>query len=66
MGDSSILARTEALRREIELIEEEERLYRDMKHHSRAHQMAHASRELRLVAIKMELESLQKRGKPSS
>ena len=66
MDDSSLLARTERLRREIELIEQEERIYRGMKHRSRANVMAHASRELRLVEIKKELESLHKRGKPQS
>ena len=51
------------LRREIELIQEEERAYRIMPRHSQASTMAHASRKLRLVEIQAELEKLQKRGK---
>ncbi len=64
MDGSSILARTERLRREIELIEQEERVYQKMKHHSRADIMGHATRELRLAEIKAELESLQNRREP--
>jgi len=64
MSDSPILARTERLRREIELIEQEEHNYQQKKHHSQAEIMARATRELRLLQIKSELESLRKREEP--
>ena len=61
MDDCSIAVRTDMLRREIEFIKEEERIYRGMPHHSHAHKKAHANRQLRLIEIRGELETLQKR-----
>jgi hypothetical protein len=57
--DNSTSARAEALRDEIKRIQEEEQRYRSAKHHSRAAEMAHASRELRLIEIRAELEKLR-------
>lgn len=60
LDDNSISLRTQMLRDEIRSIQEQECLYRRTNHHSSAEAMAHASRELRLVTIAAEMETLQK------
>jgi len=57
---NSISARTEALRQEIRLIQEEESSYRCAKKHSADEHAAHGKRELRLQEIRAELETLQR------
>jgi len=61
MDDSSILVKADRLRREIELIEQEERIFYKRKYHSAEDTMAHASRKLRLLQAKKELESLREK-----
>jgi len=63
MDDSSIAARTEKLRREVELIQQEEHTYRSHKHHSLAEREEHDRRELRILAIRGELGTLVEKGK---
>jgi hypothetical protein len=58
MDDSSIASHTEKLRREIALIPEQERIYRNRKGHSFADKAEHEKRESRLVAIRDELKKL--------
>jgi hypothetical protein len=58
MGDSSIAGHTEKLRREIELILEQEHIYRNRKGHSFADRAEHEKRRSRLVAIRDELKLL--------
>lgn len=58
MRDSSIAARTEELRREIALIQQEEHSYGSRKHHSLAENAEHNKRELRMLAIREELRTL--------
>ena len=62
MEDTRITARIETLGEEIKAIQYLERRYRTTKRRSRADEMAHASRELRLVEIRAELEQLKKQG----
>ena len=62
MDDDSILARTKMLRKEIQLIQEQEEQYRRTRHPSAADEMAHATRELRLMEIRAELDKLGRRG----
>lgn len=52
MRSSSIAARTKQLRREIELIQQEERQYRSHSTHSLAEKAGHDNRERRLVTIR--------------
>jgi len=61
MDDSSIGRRTEKLRREIELILQEERRYRSLRRHSVAEIAEHDKRETRILAIREELRTLSKR-----
>ena len=59
MDDSSIAGRTENLRREIALIQqEEERSYRGHAIHSPLDKAEHTERERRVVAIRDELKTL--------
>ncbi len=58
MDDSSIASHTEKLRREIDLILEQERIYRNRKGHSFADKTEHEKRKSRLVAIRDELKRL--------
>jgi hypothetical protein len=51
MDDCSIAGRTERLRREIELIKQEERRYRNNRSHSLAENAEHEKREFRVLAI---------------
>jgi hypothetical protein len=70
MDDSSIPARTEKLRREIELIQQEERCYRNRRMHSRMHSPVenaeHEKREFRVLAIREELRTLVEKAKQQS
>jgi hypothetical protein len=66
MDDSSIAGRTEKLRREIELIEQEERLYRSRRSHSLAENAEHDKREFRVLAIREELRTLVEKAKQQS
>ena len=66
MDDSSIAGRTEKLRREIELIQQEERLYRNRRMHSPVENAEHEKREFRVLAIREELRTLVERAKQQS
>jgi hypothetical protein len=66
MDDSSIAARTEKLRREIELIQQEERRYRNNRSHSPAQNSEHEKREVRVLAIREELRTLVEKAKQQS
>jgi len=63
MDDSSIAARTEKLRREIELIQQEDRGYRNRRSHSLAENAEHEKREFRVLAIREELRTLVEKAK---
>jgi hypothetical protein len=63
MDDSSIAGRTEQLRREIELIRQEERCYRSHRIHSLAENAEHDQREFRVLAIREELRRLVEKAK---
>lgn len=58
MDDSSIASHTEKLRREIDLILEQERIYRNRRGHSFADKAEHEKRKSRLVAVHDELKRL--------
>ena len=66
MDHSSIADRTKKLRREVELIQQEENLYRSQTHHSLADRAAHAKREFRVLAIRSELGTLVQKAKQQS
>jgi hypothetical protein len=66
MDDDSIAVRTEKLCREIELIRQEERRYRDNKIHSPAEKAEHEKREFRVLAIREELRTLVEKAKQQS
>ena len=66
MDDSSIAGRTGKLRRELELIEQEERRCRNQKIHSLAEKAEHAKREFRVLAIREELRTLAEKAKQQS
>jgi hypothetical protein len=66
MDDCSIVGRTERLRREIELIQQEERRYRNNRSHSLAANAEHEKRELRVLAIRAELRTLVEKAKEQS
>jgi len=66
MGDYSIAGRTEKLRREIELIRQEERRYRHNRSHSPAENAERERREFRVLAIREELRTLVERAKQQS
>ena len=63
MDDSSIAARTEKFRREIELLQQEEHRYRNHRSHSLAENAEHDKREFRVLAIREELRTLVEKGK---
>ncbi len=63
MDDSSIAERTEKLRREIELIQQEEHCYRSKRSHSLAEYAEHDKREFRILAIREELRTLVEKSK---
>ena len=58
MDDISIAGRTEQFRREIELIQQDERLYRNSRCHSLAEIAEHDKREFRVLVIREELRTL--------
>jgi len=58
MDDSSIAGRTDNLRREIALIQQEERSYRGHGIHSDLDRAEHAEREGRVLSIRDELKTL--------
>jgi hypothetical protein len=62
MDNASIAGRTEKLRREIELIQQEEIDYRSRRAHSSGAKTEHDTRALRLLAIRGELLTLSLRG----
>jgi hypothetical protein len=66
MDDSSIAARTEKLRREIELIQHEERCYRNNRNHSLAQNAEHEKRAFRVLSIREELRTLVEKAKQQS
>jgi hypothetical protein len=66
MDDSSIAGRTEKLRREIELIQQEERRYRTRRSHSLGENADHDKREFRVLAIREELRTLVEKAKQQS
>ena len=66
MDDSSIAARTEKLRREIELIQQEERRYRNNRSHSLTQNAEHEKREFRVLSIREELRTLVEKAKEQS
>ncbi len=63
MDDSSIPARAEKLRREIELIQQEEHTYCSHKNHPLAERAEHDKREFRILAIREELRTLVEKAK---
>ena len=66
MDDCSIAGRTDRLRREIELIRQEERQYRNNRSHSLAENEEHEKREFRVLAIREELRTLVEKAKQQS
>ena len=66
MDDCSITGRTEKLRREIELIQQEERCYRNNRSHSLAESAEHDKREFRVLGIREELRTLVEKAKQQS
>ncbi len=66
MDDCSIAGRTEKLRREIELIQQEERRYRNRRIHSLVENAEREKREFRVLAIREELRTLVKKAKQQS
>jgi hypothetical protein len=66
MDDSSIAARTEKLRQEIEAILQEERHYRSRKGRSLGEGAEHDKREFRILAIREELKTLVEKAKQQS
>ena len=66
MDDISIAGRTEKLRREIELIQQEERRYRNNRRHSLCENAEHEEREFRVLAIREELRALVEKAKQRS
>jgi hypothetical protein len=63
MDDHSIAGRTEILRREIDLIQQEEQLYRINRRHALAEIAEHQKREFRVLAIREELRALVEKAK---
>jgi hypothetical protein len=63
MDDSSIAARTEKLRREIELIQQADRTYHSHKNHALSEKEEHDRREQRILAIREELRTLVEKAK---
>ena len=66
MDDCSIAGRTEKLRREVELIQQEELRYRNNECHSLAEKEEHEKREFRVLAICEELRTLVEKAKQQS
>jgi hypothetical protein len=66
MDDCSITGQTEKLRREVALIQQEDRNYRNNKSHSLAENAEHEQREFRVLAIREELRTLIEKAKQQS
>jgi hypothetical protein len=66
MDDYSIAGRTGKLRREIELIQQQEQRYRNNSRHSPAESAEHQKREFRVLAIREELRTLAEKAKQQS
>lgn len=66
MNENSIAGRTEELRREIELIQQDERRCRSHGNHAFADKAAHEEREQRMIAIREELRTLLEKAKQQS
>ena len=66
MDECSIAGRTERLRRENELIQQEERRYRNRRMHSLVENAEHEKREFRVLAISEELRALAVTAKEQS
>ena len=66
MDEYSITARTERLRQEIELIQDDERCYRRRGYQTPDGKLEHDKRQNRLVAIREELRSLFNKSKQQS
>jgi len=61
--EMTIPTRTEKLRREIELLQNNERVYRRQMHRSRSDKVERQMREFRLIAIREELKALREKGR---
>jgi len=61
MQHVSILPRIQSLRKEIKLVQNQERFYRTVKRDSLEENVAHTRREIRLLEMQAELEKLQRR-----
>ena len=66
MDDCSIAGRAETLRREIELIQQEEQCYRSHRSHSLTEYAEHEKRKFRVLAIREELRTLVEKAKQQS
>ena len=66
VDDASIAGRTKELRRELELIQREERRYRNNRSHSLAENGEHQKREFRVLAIREELKTFVEKAKHQS
>jgi len=66
MNDSSIAARTEKLRREIALIQQEEHRYLILNNPAPTENGEHHKREFRILAIREELRTLVEKAKEQS
>ena len=66
MDDCSIAGRAETLRREIELIQQEEQCYRSHRSHSLTENAEHEKRKFRVLAIREELRTLVEKAKQQS
>ena len=66
MDDTSTAGRTEKFRREIELIQQDERRYRNSRCHSLAEIAEHDKREFRVLVIREELRTLAEKAKQQS
>lgn len=66
MDDCSIAERTNTFRRELELIQQDERVYRSQLRHSRVDKQRHAKREFRILQIREELRALVEKARKRS
>jgi hypothetical protein len=66
MDDISIAGRAEKLRRELEVIRQEESRHRSQRSHSLAEKAEHDKRESRVLAIREELSALVEKAKRQS
>jgi hypothetical protein len=61
MHHVSTLPRIESLRKEIKLVQNQERFYRTVKRDSFEENVSHTRREIRVLEMQAELEKLQRR-----